>query len=115
MTDCIFCKIVKGEIPSKIIYQDDDLVAFHDISKKASVHFLIVPVKHLKSLQEVSGEDAVLMGKLILLVNRLTVKLGIAKDGYKVVINNGSLAGQMVFHLHLHILGGWKGKESWKV
>lgn len=115
MTDCIFCKIIKGEIPAKMIYQDNDLVAFHDISPKAPVHFLVVPVKHLESLQDVSVDDAVLLGKLMLSVNSLTEKLGIAKDGFKVVINNGSVAGQMVFHLHLHVLGGWQDKESWKV
>ncbi len=115
MSDCIFCKIIKGEIPSKFIHKDKDFVAFYDISPKAPVHFLIVPIKHLKSLQDVSMEDAALLGKMMLGVNSLSSKLGIAKEGYKVVINNGSVAGQMVFHLHVHVLGGWKNKESWKV
>lgn len=115
MTDCIFCKIIKGDIPAKFIYKDNDLVAFHDISPKAPVHFLIVPVKHLKSLQGAGSEDAELMGKMLLNVHNLTEKLRIAKKGYKVVINNGSVAGQIVFHLHLHVLGGWQEKENWKV
>lgn len=115
MSDCIFCKIIKGEIPSKFIHKDSDLVAFYDISPKAPVHFLIVPIQHLESLRDAVSEDAALLGKLMLSINSLAVKLGIAKEGYKVVINNGSVAGQMVFHLHLHVLGGWKDKESWKV
>jgi len=115
MSDCIFCKIIKGEIPSKFIYKDDDLVAFYDISPKAPVHFIIVPVNHIESLRDINKKDTALLGKLMFSVNSLSSKLGIAKDGYKVVINNRTVAGQMVFHLHIHVLGGWKDKESWKV
>jgi len=115
MTDCIFCKIIKGEIPKKFVYKDNDLVAFYDINPKAPVHVLIVPRKHIESLREIKEEDKDLMGKLMLVVKQIAEKLGIAKEGYKVVINNGRVSGQLVFHLHLHLLGGWKDKADWNV
>ncbi len=104
--DCIFCKLIKGEIPSKPIYQDDDFVVIHDINPKAPVHVLIIPKKHIGSLQNVTEEDREMLGKLMFTVNKIARKLGINESGYKVVINNGKSSGQMVFHLHLHILGG---------
>lgn len=115
MSDCIFCKIIKGEIPGKFIFQDNDIVAFHDISPKAPVHILAVPKIHIESLIYVSAEHDRLMGKLMVAVSRIARDQGIDKSGYKIVINNGSGAGQIVPHLHVHILGGWKAKEEWKV
>lgn len=113
--DCIFCKIIKGEIPGKIIYRDTEVIAFYDISPKAPVHFLVVPVKHLSSLREAKKEDNILLGKLLLTTAKITEDLEIANSGYKVVMNNGKDAGQLVFHLHLHVLGGWRKKENWVV
>ncbi len=112
--DCLFCKIIKGEIPSKSVYKDDEVVAFYDINPKAPVHILIVPVKHLESLRQTKDEDKNLLGKLMLVVKQLAEELGI-DDGYKVVINNGRNAGQLIYHLHLHLLGGWKEKAEWEV
>lgn len=115
MTDCIFCKIIKGEIPGKFVYKDDTLVAFYDIHPKAPVHVLVLPVKHTASLQDVNDGDKELLGKLMLAVNKIAQKLGIAQSGYKVVINNGKASGQLVFHLHIHLLGGWKEGANWQV
>src|SRR3989338_1973724 len=115
MNDCIFCKIIKGEIPGKFVYKDDSVVAFHDINPKAPVHVLVVPSKHIESVREVSIEDEELLGKLMLKVRDIAEKLGIAKNGYKLVLNNGKAAGQLVFHLHIHLLGGWRKHEHWKV
>ena len=115
MDPCIFCKIINGEIASKIFYQDEDFIVIHDISPKAPVHVLLMSVKHIESLQNVTEEDSEFLGKMMITVNKIARKLGIAESGYKVVINNGKGSGQMVFHLHLHILGGWKKLENWKV
>lgn len=115
MSDCLFCKIIKGEIPAKFIYQDGTLVAFHDINPKAPVHVLIVPVKHFESLQHVKEEDKDFLGQLMLAVQKIAQKTGIAKDGYKVVMNNGEGSGQIVFHLHIHLLGGWRKSPEWQV
>jgi histidine triad (HIT) family protein len=103
MSDCIFCKIVAGEIPSKKIYEDDDIICFHDIHPAASVHVLIVPKKHFSSLNEL--DDPELAGKLFLVVPKIAKMLGV--DGaYRTVVNTGKGAGQSVAHIHLHILGG---------
>lgn len=115
MNNCIFCKIIKGELPAKFVYKNDDLVAFHDINPKAPVHVLILPIKHIESLRDVKGEDRELLGRLMLSVNKIATKLGIADSGYKVVINNGKASGQLVFHLHIHLLGGWSRKMEWEV
>ncbi len=112
--DCIFCKIIAGEIPGKIIYRDQDVIAFHDISPKAPVHFLVIPIKHLPSLREAVEEDQQLMGKILLTARKIAEELKIG-SGYKVVMNNGRDAGQIVTHLHLHVLGGWRKKEDWVV
>ena len=103
---CIFCKIAKGEMPSHIRYEDEDLLAFDDINPKAPFHVLIIPKKHLKNLNHISKIDEELLGKMLLVVQKITKENGIADSGYKVVINNGKESGQLVDHLHLHILGG---------
>jgi histidine triad (HIT) family protein len=104
--DCLFCKIIAGDIPSNKVYSDDDVYAFHDINPAAPTHILIIPKKHLTNINDASLEDTALLGKLLLKANEIAVSLGLAQDGYRYVINTGKDGGQTVFHLHLHILGG---------
>lgn len=104
MKDCTFCKIVKGEMESEIVYQDDDFCVFKDVNPKAPIHLLIVPKKHIKSVNEL--DEVNLAGKLVLLAKKLAQKQGIAKSGYRLIINTGPDSGQIVDHLHLHLFGG---------
>ena len=104
MPDCIFCRIARGEIPSNIVYESDDCVAFRDVNPQAPVHILVVPRAHVSSLSETS--DASLVGRLSLVAAELAKKEGIAESGYRTVINTNADAGQTVFHIHLHLLGG---------
>lgn len=106
MTDCIFCKIGSGEIPSNIVYKDDLITAFHDIQPAAPVHILVIPNKHIPSTNELTLEDEPLMWHLLLSVKKITETVGIAENGYRLVVNTGSDAHQVVQHLHIHILGG---------
>lgn len=103
--DCIFCKIVRGEIPSKKVYEDDDLFAFHDIHPAAPVHFMLVPKLHVASLLEVNASHAALLGKMMLLAPKLAREQGLG-NGFRTVINTGKGGGQEVYHLHIHIIGG---------
>lgn len=103
--DCIFCKIVRGEIPCSKVYEDDDVLAFHDIKPAAPVHFLIIPKLHLATLADAEERHAALLGKMLLLAPRLAQEQGL-RDGFKTAINTGKGGGQLVFHLHLHIIGG---------
>jgi len=103
--DCLFCKVVRREIPSQIVHETDDLIAFKDIYPQAPVHLLIVPKKHIPGLAYTKAEDAQLLGKIQLAARDLAAQNDIA-DGYRVVTNNGGGAGQSVFHLHYHLLGG---------
>lgn len=105
-SDCLFCKIIAGEIPSNEVYSDDDVYAFHDINPTAPTHVLIIPKKHLTSINEASSEDTALLGKLLLNANDIATSLGLAQGGFRYVINTGKDGGQTVDHLHLHILGG---------
>ena len=108
--DGIFCKIAAGKLPSSRIYEDDELVAFHDIHPAAPVHFLLIPRLHVPSLFDVGAEHAALLGKMLQLVPRLAREQG-CEDGFRTVINTGRNGGQEVFHLHLHVMGGprpWK-------
>lgn len=106
MTDsCIFCKIVRGEIPSKKVYEDDEIFAFHDINPVASVHFMLIPKLHVDSLAEMDGSHASLLGKMLLLAPRLAKQQGL-DNGFRTVINTGKGGGQEVFHLHMHVIGG---------
>jgi histidine triad (HIT) family protein len=105
MTDCLFCKIGRKEIPSKLVYEDADIFAFEDIQPQAPSHVLICPRKHLLSLTDAAEEDAALLGKLQLVAAKLAAERGLT-SGYRTVLNNGRGAGQSVFHLHLHLLGG---------
>ena len=102
-TDCLFCKIIAGEIPSTEVYSDDDIYAFRDINPAAPTHLLVIPKKHLT---DVNSADEALMGKLLLRANDIAAEQGLTDDGFRYVINTGSNGGQTVFHLHLHILGG---------
>jgi len=106
MADTIFGRIARGEIPADIVYQDDDLVAFRDIGPQAPTHILIIPRKPIPTLNDLTPEDAPLVGKLFLAARRIAAQEGIAEAGYRVVINCNAGAGQTVFHLHLHLLGG---------
>ena len=105
MTDCLFCKIGKKEIPSKLVYEDADIFAFEDIQPQAPSHVLICPRKHLVSLTDATVEDTAMLGKLQLVAAKLAAERKLT-DGYRTVLNNGRGAGQSVFHLHLHLLGG---------
>ena len=110
MSDCIFCKIAAGDIPSSKIYEDDDVIAFKDIHPQAPVHFLIVPKKHIVSLAETQSADEPLLGKMLGLVRKLAKEQG-CDNGFRVIINTGRDGGQEVPHLHIHVLGGprpWK-------
>ncbi len=104
--DCLFCRILAKEIPSKTVYEDDQVVAFEDINPQAPTHILVVPRRHIASLNEIASEDAPLVGYLHLVAAKLARERGIAESGYRTVLNNGRGAGQSVFHLHLHLLGG---------
>lgn len=104
MTDCIFCKIVKGEIISSLIHEDEDVIVFNDIRPIAPVHFLIVPKAHVVSLAECSSAEQRLLGKILLLAPQLAKEQGLA--GFRTMINTGREGGQEVFHLHVHVFGG---------
>ncbi|MEO8739840.1 MAG: histidine triad nucleotide-binding protein [Casimicrobiaceae bacterium] len=105
MDDCIFCKIARAEIPSKKVYEDSEILAFHDIHPQAPVHFMLIPKKHIASLGEASAEDAGLLGRMLALSGRLAREQG-SPDGYRTVINTGRIGRQDVMHLHIHVLGG---------
>ena len=105
MSDCVFCRIVRGESPAHILYQDDDVTAFRDLHPQAPIHILIVPNRHIAGVAQVELEDAALLGKLFVVARRLAEQEDIV-DGYRLVINNGPRSGQSVFHLHVHLLGG---------
>jgi len=104
--DCIFCRIAAGEIPADVIYTDEDVIAFRDISPQAPVHVLIIPSEHIATLAELLEEKAALVGHMVDVANRLARSEGISKGGYRVVINCGKQGGQLVQHLHMHLLGG---------
>ena len=108
MEDCVFCKIVKGEIPSKKIYEDDEVLAFYDINPIAKVHVLVIPKMHIKSLQELKEENKDLLFHLFEKINEVAKIVGVDKTGFRVISNVGEDAGQAVKHLHFHILGGEK-------
>jgi histidine triad (HIT) family protein len=105
MGDCLFCKIIAGEIPSKRIYEDEDTFAFEDIDPKAPTHVLVVPKKHIRGLKEAGAEHAEIVGRCHLVAAEIARQQGI-EGGYRTVLNVGPGAGQSVFHLHVHLLGG---------
>ncbi len=105
MTDCLFCKIVKGEIPSDRIHEDDDVIAFRDIAPKAPTHILVIPRRHIPDAHALTDADGDILGKLFAAARRVADEAGLEK-GYRVVTNIGPESGQTVFHLHFHVLGG---------
>jgi histidine triad (HIT) family protein len=107
MTDCLFCRIVAGEIPSSKVYEDKDVLAFHDINPAAPVHFMIIPKRHVSSLEVCDESHRDILGKILLLAPKLAREQGLS-DGFKTVINTGAGGGQLVMHLHVHVLGGGK-------
>ena len=106
MSDCIFCKIIKGEIPAKKLYEDDELLAFYDVNPQAPVHFLVIPKKHIENIMELDAADTALLGRLLFKAQELAAGNGCAEKGARFVINCKSDGGQSVDHLHCHILGG---------
>jgi histidine triad (HIT) family protein len=106
MQECIFCKIIRGEIPSRKAYEDDEMLAFHDLSPQAPVHFLVVPKRHIENLMELGSEDSALVGRLVFKAQALARELGCGEKGARFVFNCKSDGGQTVPHLHLHVLGG---------
>jgi histidine triad (HIT) family protein len=106
MGDCIFCRIVQGKAPANIVYDDESVVAFEDINPQAPFHLLVIPRKHLASLTEMDSADEALVGHLLAVAAQLARERSVHKEGYRTVINNGAEAGQSVFHLHAHVLGG---------
>lgn len=111
MTDCLFCDIAGGKIKAKIVHQNDHLLAFKDIAPKAPVHILLIPRKHLASVADIADEDRALIGEIFQAAAELAREQGIADSGYRIVVNSGADAGQSVFHLHYHLLGG--RRMSW--
>ena len=108
MKNCIFCKIVNGEIPAKIIYQDEKVSAFDDLNPQAPIHKLIVPRQHIATLNDLTPDKKELVGHMLYTAKQLAKQLNIAKDGYRVLLNCNANGGQEVFHIHLHLLGGRK-------
>lgn len=108
MEDCLFCKIIKKEIPSTIVYEDEEILAFRDINPVAPVHVLVIPKKHINSLINLNKEDEEIVGKIYTVINKIANQEGIAQKGFRVIVNCGEDGGQEVQHLHFHLIGGQK-------
>ena len=108
MEDCLFCKIIKGEIPSTKVYEDEEILAFNDINPAAPIHILVIPKKHIESLAHMEKEDEKIVGKIYGVINKIAEEKGFKDNGYRVIVNCGKDAGQEVMHLHFHILAGAK-------
>ena len=106
MIDCLFCKIVEGEIPADIVYENDTVLAFRDINPQAPTHILIIPREHIGTINDLSPEHEVVVGRLFVAAKEIAAAEGLTEKGYRVVMNCGEGAGQSVFHIHLHLLGG---------
>ena len=106
MSDCIFCKIVDGEIPATVVYEDDEMLVFEDINPKAPVHLLLIPKQHIATLNDAGSDHSGLLGELTIKAAELAMDRGVSETGYRVLINCNPDGGQEVFHLHLHLLGG---------
>ncbi len=106
MEDCVFCKIIKGEIPSEKVYEDEDILAFKDINPAAPIHVLIIPKKHIATLMEVTKEDSGLMAKILEAVQKVAKIMGIEEKGFRLIANCGPDSGQEVMHIHFHLLAG---------
>lgn len=112
MEDCVFCKIIRGEIPSEIVYEDEQILAFKDIQPAAPIHILVIPKKHIPSLVEIEKEDEALIGKIYSVINIVAKQQGVKEKGYRVIVNCGEDGGQEVGHLHFHLLAGTKLGEK---
>lgn len=106
MTTCIFCKIAAGEIPAEIVYEDEQVLAFRDLNPQAPLHVLVIPRKHIATLNDLTAEDEALVGRMYLAARQVAEQAGLATRGYRTVMNCNSEAGQSVYHIHLHVLGG---------
>lgn len=106
MEDCLFCKIIKGQIPADKVYEDEEILAFHDINPAAPIHILVIPKKHITSLAYMTKEDEAIIGRIYGVINQIAEEKGFKQDGYRVIVNCGKNGGQEVMHLHFHILGG---------
>ena len=104
--NCIFCKIIKGEIPSSKVYEDEEILAFNDINPAAPIHILVIPKKHITSLAEMKDGDEKIVGKIYKVINEIAEQLGVKEKGYRVIVNCGKDGGQEVGHLHFHLLAG---------
>ena len=106
MENCLFCKIIKGEIPSTKVYEDDEILAFKDINPAAPIHILVIPKKHITSLAHLEKEDEAIVGKIYTVINKIAEEQGVKEKGYRVIVNCGKDGGQEVMHLHFHLLAG---------
>ena len=105
MENCIFCRIIRGEIPGRRLYEDEDVIAIHDIHPVAPVHFMLIPKEHIESMAHVGEKHRDVMGKIMVLAPKLAMEEGLA-DGFRTIVNTGRIGGQEVMHLHLHVIGG---------
>ena len=108
MEDCVFCKIIKGEIPSEKVYEDEATIAFKDIQPAAPIHILVIPKKHIETLLDVKEEDSYLIAHIYQVINKIAKDMGIDKEGFRVIANCGKDSGQEVMHIHFHLLAGKK-------
>lgn len=106
MEDCVFCKMIEGQIPCNKVYEDEEILAFHDINPATPIHILVIPKKHITSLAHLSKEDEPIVGKIYGVINKIAQEQGFKQDGYRVIVNCGKNGGQEVMHLHFHILAG---------
>ena len=110
MSDCIFCKITRGESPARVLYRDEQVTAFHDLHPAAPIHILVVPNRHINSLNDLTQQDEQLTGHMAFVAKQLAKEQGIHENGYRLILNTGAHGGQTVFHMHLHLLGGHRMK-----
>ncbi|WP_437529956.1 histidine triad nucleotide-binding protein [Sorangium sp. So ce726] len=103
---CIFCKIANKEIPSKVVFEDEHVIAFHDVNPQAPTHALVIPKRHIAGIAQATPEDEAVLGRLLLAARRVAELTGIAESGFRTVVNSGVNAGQTVFHIHVHVMGG---------
>lgn len=106
--DCIFCKIIKGESPANFVYRDEDMVVFHNIKPSAPIHVLMVPIEHIESINFLEERHGAVISKMMIKAKEVARSLGIHDIGYKLIINVGRGGGQVIFHLHIHLIGGWE-------
>ena len=104
--DCLFCGIIQEKVPARIIYRDDEILAFHDISPKAPHHILIIPTKHIETLNDIDKNDISIIGKMVFRAKELAAQIGMSEPGYRLVLNCNADGGQSVYHIHCHLLGG---------